>query len=39
VIIFGKKIRKKHIKKGLLILAMVTLLLSGLVPFLGVLGQ
>lgn len=35
--LFGKRIRKKTIKKGILFFATILLLLSGLVPFLSTL--
>jgi|GEM_PF-3192946 len=33
--ILGRKVRRKTIEKGILIVAMSALLLSGIVPFLG----
>jgi len=37
--VFGKKIKKKQIKNAVLIIATLSILLSGIIPFLGTLIQ
>jgi hypothetical protein len=34
---FGKKIRKKHLKTAVLVVATLAILLSGMIPFLSTL--